>query len=220
MLKGIDVSRHNRAMKDIRDINNYDFVIMKATEGLGYVDSSAPLYMRAMEGQDTLKGFYHFCRADLGNDPALEAENFIRRVTYLTHAEDLTDIKPLLALDVEGAALQEPFIDAWCEAWCRCVYNAFGYLPLIYTSESYCKLFKHTAKLGVGLWCAKWGNNKPKKIKPWEFYAIWQYRSDAILSGVRVDENRFNGNKSQFLKYCGVEDHEEIKNNNTESTTD
>lgn len=220
MLKGIDVSRHNCAMKDITDINNYDFVIMKATEGLGYVDSSAPVYVRAMNDYDTLKGFYHFCRADLGNDPALEAENFIRRVRYLTHAEDLSGLNPLLALDVEGAALQEPFIDAWCEAWCRCVYNAFGYLPLIYTSESYCKLFKRTAALGVGLWCAKWGNNKPKKIKPWEFFAIWQYRSDAILSGVKVDENRFNGNREQFLKYCGVEDHEEIKNINTESTTD
>ena len=219
MLIGIDVSRHNRNMKDLSDINRYDFVIMKATEGLGYVDSSAPLYIRVMKDK-TLRGFYHFCRADLGNDPALEAENFIRRVRYLTHAEDLSGLKPLLALDVEGAALQEPFIDAWCEAWCRCVYNAFGYLPLIYTSESYCKLFKRTAALGVGLWCAKWGNNKPKKIKPWEFYAIWQYRSDAILSGVRVDENRFNGNREQFLKYCGVEDHEEIKNNNTESATD
>lgn len=210
MLKGIDISRHNRAMKDLRDINKYDFVIMKATEGIGYIDHSAPIYLEAMEKSDTLKGFYHFCRADLGNDPALEAENFIRRVKYLTGGK----YNPLLALDVEAAALNEPFIDAWCEAWIRCVYNAFGYLPLIYTSESYCKLFKRCAAMGVGLWVAKWSNNKPKKIKPWSFFAIWQYTNKAVLSGVRVDENYFNGTREQYLKYCEVYDHE--KNTTTE----
>lgn len=215
MLNGIDVSRHNRNMKDLRDINKYDFVIMKATEGMGYVDNSAPLFLQAMENSDTLKGFYHFCRADMGNEPALEADNFIRRVRQLTKGI----YKPLLALDVEAAALNEPFIDAWCEAFCRCVLNACGYLPLIYTSESAVKLFKRCEKLGVGLWVARWSNYKPKKIKPWSFFAIWQYTNNAICSGVRVDENYFNGTREQFLKYCGVADHEEIKNNNTESAT-
>lgn len=213
MLKGVDLSRHNRNMKNLKELLKYDFAIIKVSEGIGYRDTSASLYVKTLKDSDTIIGFYHFVRADIGNSPALEAENFINAVRA-------TGVKnPLLAVDVEARSLEEPFIDAWTESFCRCVYNYFGYLPLLYTSEAYVKLFKRTCALGVGLWVAKWSNNKPKKIKPWDFFAIWQYTSSAICSAVRVDENYFNGKKDQLLKYCGVNDNEKTLNSTATDST-
>ena len=194
-LIGIDVSHHNSKMKDLRAINDLDFVIMKASEGKSYRDRSLPVWLAHMD-DDMLKGFYHFCRADNGNTPVEEADNFLGWIEYAL------DGSALIALDVEGAALKVRNIDRWCYEWCKYVYEKTGIKPLIYTSESYCYLFKKCAEFGCGLWCAKWGKTHPKKIKPFDFTAIWQYSSNSIFSGVRVDMDQFNGSREQFLKYC------------------
>lgn len=204
-LVGLDVSHHNQKMADLRTVNNYDFIIMKATEGKSYRDRSLPIWIAHLN-DDMLKGCYHFCRADLGNTPIEEANNFLGMVEYAT------DGQTLLAIDVEGAALNVKNIDEWVYEWCKYVYERTGIKPLLYTSESYVKYFKKTASFGCGLWCAKWSKNKPTKIKPWEFYAIWQYTSNEIVSNVRCDANIFNGGRSQFLKYCEDMRNEESKN--------
>lgn len=197
MIKGIDISHHNKNMKDPYAINKYDFVIMKASEGRNYRDPALSYYMMHLD-PDHLKGFYHYARPEINLDPRAEASNFVTSI--LKYVDD----KSIVALDVEGAALDVKMLDAWCKCWCEYVYNALGKIPLIYTSEAYTKLFDKTASYGCGLWCAKWSNNKPKKIKPWEFFAIWQKTNNEIVSGVRCDLDYFNGTKEQFLKYCEV----------------
>ena len=195
-LCGIDVSRHNRNMQNMRDINAYDFVIMKATEGRSYKDQSLPIWLAYLD-DDTLKGLYHFCRADLGTSPVEEAENFLKYTEYMI------DGQTALFLDVEGHALLQKNIDEWCAVWCEYVYNKTGIKPLIYTGYAFLKKFKKCAEYGCGLWLAKWGP-KPKEVKPWEFWAFWQYTSDGIVSGVRCDLDYFNGSREQYLKYCEV----------------
>lgn len=194
-LIGLDLSHHNKNMQDLHDVNAFDFIILKATEGKSYRDRSMPVWL-AHINDDKLRGFYHFCRADLGNSPREEADNFLGWICYGI------DGKSLLALDVEGAALRVKNIDTWCYEWAKYVYYKTGIVPLIYTSESYTHLFKKTAEFGCGLWCAKWSKNPPKKIKPFPFVAIWQYTNSQILSGVRVDVDQFNGSREQYLKYC------------------
>lgn len=212
MLKGVDLSHHNRYMKNMADVNRYDFVIMKATEGMSYKDNSVPLWDVALK-EDTLRGYYHFARPDLNNSPEAEAKNFINVVSKFK------ELNPMLVIDVEGAALNVPRLDEWVLQWLKIVYAEFGYKPLIYTSEAYTRLFKKCAEWGCGLWCAKWSKNKPKKILPWPFWAIWQYTSNGFCSCVRVDENYFNGNREQFLKYCGVGIDEETENDRATDTT-
>lgn len=205
-LSGIDVSHHNQHMSNLRDVNVYDFIIMKATEGKSYRDRSLPVWLAHLD-DDKLKGFYHFCRADLYNSPIEEAENFLGMIEYAI------DGRSLLALDVEAKALNVKNIDEWSAVWCEYVYNQTGIKPLLYTSEAFCHKFKKVAEFGSGLWCAKWSNNPPKKIKPFPFVAIWQYRNDCILSGQRVDVDQFNGSREQFLKYC-----EDMRNGKSEDT--
>lgn len=199
MLNGIDISHHNFNMWNPSDLNQMDFVIMKATEGVRFKDNKLPIYMNVLNS-DKLYGFYHFARPDLGNDPEDEAEHF---VSYIR--KYISD-RSILALDVEAAALNAPNLDQWCATWIQIVDIETGILPMIYTSSSETKRFPSVAALGCGLWVAKWGR-KPtaKQIEPWAFWAIWQYTNNAIFSGVRVDLDTFNGTREQYMKYCKVD---------------
>lgn len=211
MLKGIDVSHHNKNMKNLADINNYDFIIIKASEGKSYKDPFCKRWMDYLT-EKSLKGFYHFARPELGNSPEAEANNFLSVIVDMK--------KPyLLALDVEAGALNYKALDTWCLRWLEAVYKATGVKPLIYCSEAETKRFKKCCDWGAGLWIAKWSANKPKSIAPWEFFAIWQFTASGACSCVRVDEDYFNGNRDQFLRYCGVNDNEG-ENTDTNSGTD
>ena len=200
MLKGIDVSHHNKNMKNHADINKYDFIIIKASEGKSFKDPFCKQWLNYLTAK-SLKGFYHFARPETGNSPEAEAENFLNSIK---------DVKKpyLLALDVEAGALNYKALDSWCLRWLEAVYKKTNIKPLIYCSEAETKRFKKCAEWGAGLWVAKWGVNKPKSIAPWEFFAIWQYTASGSCSAVRVDEDYFNGAREQFLKYCGVDDNE------------
>lgn len=221
MIKGLDISHHNKNMKDPKAILDYDFIIMKASEGRSFRDPHMDKYMDILRSPENTKlpliGFYHFARPDLGNSPEAEAEQFLISIrTY-------TRYKPLVALDVEDKALfWADDLDEWCLSWCKHVYEHLGYKPLIYCSSSETRRFKKCTKWGSGLWVAKWGK-KPTKadIRPWDIWAIWQSTNSGICSAVRVDENYFNGTKEQFLKYCEVLNEEEKENDRaTDSATD
>lgn len=207
-LIGIDVSHHNSKMADMRDINALDFVIMKASEGRSYRDRSLPVWLAHL-GDNKLKGFYHFCRAELGNSPIDEAQNFLGAVEYAI------DGQALIALDIEAGALRVKNIDEWALVWCEYVYNQTGIKPLIYCSEAETKRFKKCAQWGCGLWVAKWSNNKPKDIKPFKLWAIWQDSSSYLISRVRCDHDIFNGTREQYLKYC-----EDLRDGESEDTDD
>ena len=215
MLKGIDISHHNKNMKNKEDLKQFDFVFMKASEGVSFKDYSIYGYCAALEGSDTVKGFYHFARPEKGNTPKAEALNFLAAIKR--YQKD----NPLIALDVEAGALNFNALDEWCLRWCLYVYAQLGYKPIIYCSESETKRFKKCAEWGAGLWVAKWGSKKPTSIKPWPFFAFWQYTSSGAFSGVRVDLDYFNGKREQLLKYCEVINNEESESDNpSHYTTD
>lgn len=199
-LTGIDISHHNKYMKDPTQIKNFDFVIMKASEGISFKDSMFDKYNEILSESMTIRGAYHYARPDCGNMPIAEAKNFIEKVWPYIKNENM-----FLALDVEGAALKVPQLDGWCYQFCKYVFKVTGIMPLIYTSAAYTHLFEKCVILGCGLWVAKWGAKpKPSDLLPWHFWAIWQYTSKGYVSGVRTDFNYFNGTVDQLLKYCEV----------------
>ena len=203
MLTGIDISHHNKNMKDLRDILKYSFVIMKASEGYSFRDNAVSLYMNVIANsyKKPVVGFYHFARPEINNNPWDEAINFIEAVTpYLSY-------NPLLALDVEAGALNYPDLDNWCQEWLSIVENILGKKPMIYCSAAETRRFKKCCEYGAGLWVAKWSDKISKSdIKPWPFWAIWQNSASGICSGVRIDTDVFNGTIEQLLKYCEVND--------------
>lgn len=196
MLKGIDISHHNTIKDYGKLFNEQDFIIMKATEGVTFVDNKKDLYCETIDQltPNVVKGFYHFARPERGNMPEVEAKHFLNNIRKYKN-------NTLLALDVEAEALTYKNLDAWVQRWCAYVLIETGRPPLIYCSAAECKRFKGAADLGCGLWVAKWSDKKPTKtqIKPWEFFAFWQYDASAGL-----DKDYFNGSIDALRKYAGM----------------
>lgn len=204
MLKGIDISKYQSNI-DLSKINT-DFVIVKATEGVGYTDKYCDkLYQQAKKLGKKL-GVYHFARPDLGNTAIAEADYFIKE-TLGYHKE------AILVLDWERGNLKNV---TWAKQWLDRVYEKTGVKPLIYMSASVMRSadWSSVVKADYGLWVANYGANNGSAnesafnkypLKYWTFYALWQYTSVGRLSGYNgnLDLNYFSGDKAAWDKYAG-----------------
>lgn len=202
MIFGIDISHWNNLI----ELSKPDFVIIKATEGVNFVDSKLTRnYKEALEA-DKIVGFYHYARPEKNSNPEREAQHF------LDHVPAGAIGSCLLALDWEGNALKCNI--AWARKWLDYVYKKTGVKPLFYCQASYTNKIKTILDGDYGLWVAQYKNStqglpygeKPKKgEKPntgvYKTFAIWQYSSKNIYN---TDSNVFNGNINQLKKYCEV----------------
>lgn len=189
MLKGIDISHWQDTSVAYQD---YDFVIIKATEGIHFTDPKITQHLSNVQANNKLYGFYHYARPEFNADPIKEADYFISKVKNYVG-------KGLFALDWEGNALKYPI--HWAKLWLDRVYEMTGVRPLIYVQESEItrRDYSEIANANYGLWVAKWSKTEPK-TGAWKFYAMWQYQ------GSPLDKDYFNGNAEQFKKYCMTSD--------------
>ena len=185
-----------------------DFVICKATEGVGYVDVTCDRHYQRAKSQGKLLGVYHFARPDLnkGADGARrEAEFFVNNCKgYIGQA--------ILVLDWEqpGTTWQTD----WAKTWLDHVYALTGVRPLIYMSASVVSTNNWSAISNTyGLWIAGYPSkynvknppvpapsNMPYKIGTWQFWAIWQYSSSAGT----LDRNIANMPRESWSKYAST----------------
>lgn len=208
MLKGIDISSFQ---SDIRNFNDdVDFVIVKATEGIGYVDKACDsLYQKAKRDRKLL-GVYHYARPYLsGNTAEGEAEWFVQNIKgYLNEA--------ILVLDWEAEHKDDT---NYAKRFLDRVYALTGTKPLVYASSSTINNYnwKSIVDSDYGLWIAQYGTNngQPQQepfTKDWGFYALWQYTSKGRIQGYSsdVDLDYFYGDREMWLKYANSSE----KNNN------
>ena len=197
MLKGIDISKWQGVGTGDQAA---DFVICKATEGAGYVDSVCDQHYQRAKSQGKLLGVYHFARPDL-NGPEAEAEWFVKNIQgYIGEA--------LLALDYEVA----PYSDDWAHRFCAKVHEMTGVWPVVYMSASKVTEYNwsRTAK-ECGLWIAGYPNaynvdnpptpgvnDMPYSTGAWATWAIWQYSS----SNGKLDRDIANMGKTAWKKYA------------------
>lgn len=186
-LIGFDVSHHNYeyVMRHRELIANFDFVMMKATEGKTYADSKVGEYREMF---DRLRGFYHYARPE-NNEPRYEVENFLEVV-----GADIGYV--MLALDWEGNATKCD--TTWAYEWLELVREKTGVKPLIYLPKSELPKFKKVADADYGLWIADWDNDDTisTKYTPWGLCAMKQYRVEPL------DLDFFNGEITAWCKYC------------------
>lgn len=206
MLKGIDISKYQSNI-DLSKIDT-DFVICKATEGVGYTDKYCDkLYQQAKKLGKKL-GVYHFARPDLGNSAVEEADYFIKE-TKGYHKEAIL----ILDWEPQGNSIANT---GWAKGWLDRVYEKTGVKPLIYMSASVVRAYDWSKVVAgdYGLWIANYGSNNGTAqkgvfnnypLRYWSFYALWQYTSVGRLSGYNgnLDLNYFSGDKAAWDKYAG-----------------
>lgn len=141
MLNGVDISNYQAQTPA-----GQDFYIMKASEGIGWVDSRLNQHTLYAESNKKLLGFYHFARPDLGNSGAAEADFF------------LSVIRPyigmgVLCLDLEGSALTAGNYVSYAYDFIKRVRDVTGVTCVLYTTGAAIgNLATVCRTLNVGVW--------------------------------------------------------------------
>ena len=200
MLKGLDISQWQEVgVGDQAD----DFVIVKATEGVGFTDPKCDAHYQRAKSQGKLLGVYHFARPD-GNGAVAEAEWFVSQIQgYIGEA--------ILVLDFEVNTWDV----GWAKTWLDKVYEMTGVRPLLYASASPINSYDWSSVAGgdYGLWIAGYPaeynvpnpptptpENMPFGTGAWNgLWAIWQYSSSAGT----LDRNIANMERDAWLAYAG-----------------
>ena len=205
-LKGIDISKWQSSL-DLSKID-FDFAIIKATEGKSYVDPYCDKFFQKALKLGKKLGVYHFAN-NPSNTAEQEANWFINNTKgYIG--------KAIPVLDWESKDTSNV---AWALEWLERVEKAYGCKPMIYMSQSVVNRHDWSKVVAgnYGLWVAKYrdyvadynydmsnAGSKPE-VKYWKFYAIWQWTSSGRLNGYNgnLDLDEFYGDESAWDAYVG-----------------
>lgn len=192
MLKVIDVSSYQSLAVVQNQLKNVDGVIVKATEGTGYVNPLCDQQYQLAKKAGKLLGVYHYAN---GNDPIKEADYFIKNIMGYVKAA-------ILCLDWESGSNKSWGDKTWCSKFIDRIHSQTGVYPLIYVSASAVNQVANLVNK-CGLWVAGYPTNVNSwtlpsflyKIAPWNNYTIWQFSSSGGL-----DKNYANLTRESWLK--------------------
>lgn len=174
---------------------NCEFAVVKATEGLDYVDPRfSKARIDAMEAAGLILSAYHFARPQKGRTGAQEADHFLKscKSAGLLSAKGAMP----LVLDIENTKLDKRGTQQFIASFVQRVFTVTGERPIIYTYPSF-----WTSKVGgdntfkCHLWIAHYGVAKPTVPAPFKRWTFWQFTDKQRTPGVAgpADHNVFNG---------------------------
>lgn len=195
MLRGLDLSSYQGSVDFESLKSNIDFVIIKASEGTGFIDPQLQRNQSEARRLGIPLGYYHFARPDLGNSPEAEAEWF-KAAVNVAEGE-------LLCLDFEVN-----YTDGvnWCRGFLdHLSYLLGGYKPLIYLNLSLVggSDWSSVINENYGLWLADYDGSTDPIGVPWPVLALKQFSSTGSVPGVsgNVDLDVFYGDLGTFSAY-------------------
>lgn len=204
MLRGIDISNWQEGLEIQPLSSQIDFVICKATEGLGFVDYCCDNFIEQAKACNKLWGFYHFAR---NNDPVDEANYFYENCSnYFTHG--------IPVLDIETNAIED--WGKYTTQFTDRIHVLTGVYPIIYASAAWLWKFNNTMiPTKCGLWIAGYPYTVTDftdmffdyDVSPWSFAAMWQFSSNGKLKGYnsRLDLDYAFMDKDAWMKYANPE---------------
>src|SRR5947209_3282825 len=175
VIHGTDISHHQGAPQfPAMKSAGHDFVVLKVSEGTGFVDPQFAASRAAAHAAGLVVGLYHFARA---GDAGTEAAFFAGTVGSLAPGE-------FAVLDWEVPAA-DPV--GWCTAWLTAVRGQLGVTPLIYLNRS--TLGGHdwspVVAADSGLWLATYdGSTDACGCGCWPGLAMKQYTDKGSVPGI------------------------------------
>ena len=171
--------------------------MIKASEGVGFVDPDLSANAAGAKAVGLPRGFYHFARPDTQSGSTMQAAIGDARAeadAFLSVAFPKSgDLLPVL--DLERAGLPPKRLAAWTQAWLERVTERIGVKPVLYTFPAFWSKLGSPGTFGdYPLWIAHWRVAKPLLPEGWRRHAIWQYADDGHVDGIsgRVDLNRLH----------------------------
>lgn len=182
-------------------------VVIKATEGVGYVNPDCDRVVQDALAAGQGVGVYHFAHTE--NNARREAQYFIDN----TRGYVEKGIVPIL--DWEPSA---PWNTGWALTWLQTVEAAWGTKPIIYMNQSTENAYDWSAVVAgnYGLWIAAYtlgytpvyGFNPPSAqptLYHWPFAVAWQYTSTGYINnwGGALDLSVVYGDLNTWHAYAG-----------------
>jgi GH25 family lysozyme M1 (1,4-beta-N-acetylmuramidase) len=206
-LEGIDVS-HWQGTIDWPKVAaaGKKFVIMKATEGTGFVDWKYATNHAGARAAGIRTTAYDFASPDAtANEAVAEANHFVDVAALMDG-----DLVPALDLEATGG-LGTAALRNWVASWLAQVTARIGIKPMIYVSPAFwVKYMGDTTWFATSgyriLWIAHWGVSKPTvPAQNWDGYGwtFWQYSNCGSVPGIGgcVDLDRYNGTNLEPVTY-------------------
>lgn len=178
-----------------------DFVIVKATQGISYLNPDFKRSVIATQAAGKLLGMYHYAG---GGGAEAEAEHFLYAVrNYLKDG--------ILVLDWESQSNVNFGNVDYAKRWLDHVRSKTGITPFIYMSKSVCRAYNWTSVAPVyPLWAAQYKNYKETYYQQapwtdkwswgaWASPLIYQYTSSGKLPG-------YNGRLDLDIAYMSPQD--------------
>lgn len=200
-LKGIDISNWQAGINLSAIAGQVDFIIVKATEGVGFVDKSCDTFFQEAKRLGKKLGFYHFART---NNAIAEADFFYNNTkNYFGQAI------PILDWEVDDSV-------AWVNQFVNRIHELSGVWPWVYANPW--RFNQGTVNINCGRWVAGYPYaitdiNYGLNYKLPSAYAInngivcaWQFTSSCRLPGYsgNLDANVFYGDADAWDAYCGI----------------
>jgi len=171
-LKVIDISSHNSV--DTAGRADAEGVIVKTTEGTGYVNPRADAQYQLAKSKGKLLGIYHYAS---GGDPIAEANYFYANSKNYFH-------EAIPFLDWESGTNAAWGNSNWCRQFVDQIHKLSGVWCGIYVQASAINQVANLVNT-CALWVAGYPDNRDSwtvpafnyNIKPWSTYTIWQFTS-------------------------------------------
>ena len=197
-LKGIDISSWQEGLNLSKISGSIDFVIVKATEGLNYVDSTCDDFIQAARKLGKKVGFYHFGR---NNSATKEAEYFRK------HTKGYEKIAiPVLDWEADQSV-------SWVNEFVEHYHKLTGVWPWVYGNPWRFK--QGTVNKNCGRWVAGYPKSGITSINyginndlPHSYnvglVCAWQFTSSGRLAGYsgNLDMDVFYGDETAWDKYA------------------
>lgn len=214
---GIDISHHNGELPLHSFFNNnIKFVVVKATEGIGFTDRKfADNWLKLSElttptngeTKQYYRGAYHFFTP---SDPIKQAQDFISVVGPYVKG----DLPP--TLDMEWTSFDKDRWDRYTGdeiaeralIWLKYIEENMGVRAMIYTNAEWWRLRRidNEELSKYQLWLANYSKNSAKNLRPSPLpvnmneWLFWQFTDKGYIDGLNhsgVDVNALNiSNKS------------------------
>lgn len=199
MMNGIDIASHQAGI-DLGSVP-CDFVMVKATQGRGYINPYCSEHVERAAGLGKSVGVYHYVS---GGDAKAEARFFVGNIPNWVG-------KHVLAVDWEENQNSAWGDRSYLEAVIAEIISLTGIRPLIYAQASVYPMVSQVARIfDCGLWVAQYANDSTTGYQenPWNEdkygQAMLQYSSHGRLPGWggNLDLNKFYGNTLTWNAYA------------------
>jgi GH25 family lysozyme M1 (1,4-beta-N-acetylmuramidase) len=180
-----------------------NFAMVKATEGLGYINPYFVPDSLLMRAAGVARGTYHFAHPELPPEPqaALYASVVLGQNGFL-------DLPPVLDLESTGG-LPAPALINWTHRYLDTVQALTGRVPIIYTYPAFWRsaMANTNEFTRYPLWIADYhGAPQPDVPGGWPTWTFWQTTNAGSIPGIGgpTDINVFNSAQGNFAQYANL----------------